>query len=464
MCATNPGCVLGIILFVSAILVPLVPSYADIVFGEGLLEPNSLAVAVNGRLQAVGLRDEIRLGYRDGRFDQCAEFLEVVSKSSPGLPPAGVMLVWMHLEVGRINDARLALDKVAAQHLDDPQVTMTLGQVALSEKRLADAAAQVERAVNLQLPDCWSVTENHDFACCAMDTLAAVYEQQNRWKNTSPTLASLIKLNSATVGYRIRLARSQYLSGQRQEAKSTLIEAARIAKATGELDEPLVTSLALGGFSLHENDTDTAATLFRDAMSTNPTDPRPFYAMARLELSLGRAESALHIIDSFQDQEMNIGIFDAVPGDANMLLGNFGQASRIYKAILDRGPDCNVTRQAIVLVLLGEQSNELQQEAKERAQELALQQPHDATALALLGFVHLQLGQPELAKPLLLRAVEISPQMSADVVYFLAELAALDPEGSTDAKRLLVAARQGSRGVFLSKFRADLLAAKLGVE
>ncbi len=77
--------------------------------------------------------------YRKDDIPKCQDYLAKLAQQNPALPAPELVVVWLLLGDRKVDDAKNRLERLAASLPHDPQVALTLGQLAIAERRFADA-------------------------------------------------------------------------------------------------------------------------------------------------------------------------------------------------------------------------------------------------------------------------------------------------------------------------------------
>ena len=88
-----------------------------------------------------------RFGDRD--IDGCRAILERGRNNNPKLPPPGVMMAMLWLNVNQLLPARAELEQTTAKFPTDPEAYLMLADLAFQDRRVTDSAVLFDRATQL---------------------------------------------------------------------------------------------------------------------------------------------------------------------------------------------------------------------------------------------------------------------------------------------------------------------------
>ena len=395
--------------------------------------------------------------YSEGKLDECRQALSKLRESNATLPQPDLVIVWLLLSNRKLADAKSRLESLAALVPRDPQVTMTLGQVAIAEQRFADAAAHLERAALLQLPEVWSQKQRNEFASKVFQCLAMTYERQGRWADVKPILLSLVQLDPKDPSYLVRLALAHFNLSETKEAKALLENVARITGGATPA-QLLLAEVAFAAGRMSE-----AEDAINDARKMHPANFNVQLWHAEWSLYHGKCEEAEESLSLSQQLGESSSRFWVPRGQLLLMKGEFSESVQAFRNALtqvakenDQGREVAINNLLAIALTCAQQDPE-NAEAISIAEKNALEHSTDPLLVGTLGWIYLKGGKSDEAKQLLVRAAEMSKQITSDLSFFLAELHYATNEPDT-AKPFLQAAMEGSKGIFVMKACATKLA------
>jgi tetratricopeptide (TPR) repeat protein len=442
------------------LLQPMMPCcFADVVIGNRA--PVSVSAWALEQLGEEGSYfDQASLLFSEGKLDECRERLAKLKSANQTLPHPDLVVVWFLLAQRKLADAKLELELVAAKHARDPQVGLTLGQIALADGRLADAAAQLERTALLPLPSVWDVAECERFARLTLETLTLTYERQQRWSDAKSTITTLIQFAPNNPNYLIRLASAHFQLNETTQTKELLNQAAFVNGGATPAD------LLLAEIAFAARRFDDALAAIDEAHRKHPLNPNVHLWYAEWALVRRHWKEAEQALTRARDLGERSSRYWTPLGQLFMMKGQYDQAVPAFREALlrmsdetDRSRQC-VLANLLAIALVCENADPTFAEPLAIAENNATDYPKVPDFVGTLGWLHLKCERPENAKALLLRAMELNPRISSDLSFYLADLyAALDDR--VLANQFLDAALENDQGIFVLLERATQLSCEL---
>lgn len=402
--------------------------------------------------------------YIDGNLEKCHEVLSKLRATNAGLPQPDLVIVWLQLKDQKLALAKSRLEKLSAAVPRDPQVALTLGQIALAEGRLADAAAQLERTSLLQLPAAWPLEQREAFARTTLDTVAVTYERQARWQDVKAILSTLIAMGDSDLQYTNRLARAHYNLGELDQTKALLTKVA--TRNAGALPMPLL----MADLAYSSGRIDDADKAIKQAIELHPDNAEVQLWWAEWSLMSKDVEAAERALATAQQLGQNSARFSLTLGQCRLSQSNYAEAIKAFRqAALELESIKQPYRTAVATNLLalalvcsadGDQAN--REEAVAIAEQNALAYSSDPMHVGTLGWIYFKLGRPAEAEPLLRRALELNAQVPSDLSFFVADFYAQASDKREVAETFLKAALESSHGIFVMRPLANKLSATMG--
>ncbi len=407
------------------------------------------------------LNEAIKL-YRSGDTERSVQKLEELRKTDVSLPPADLVLVWLLLADRKVPEAKHKLEELSARQPQDAQVALTLGQVAVSENRWADAAAHFERAATMPLPNAWNEQQRKSFAWTVLDLSASVFEQQQRWADAQRMLAAVRQLSPQNPHVLIRLARTHYRMNSPDETNKLLDEVEKIDRGATPA------AILRAELAFEAGRMDEAAKAIEAAEQAHAKNPLTQLWKADWRLFNRDPQGALAALDQAKALGAQASDYLLPRGQALLMKGDYASAVDILQRALEEvGKQNDLRRQAtaghlLAMALACRDSKAVPQQAMDLAQRNALEFSADPVMVGLLGWLCAKRGERTEARLLLNRALDLSPHVTADLSFFLADFYARDPQHLKEARTFLTAALDGTQGVFLMRGKAIELSKTLG--
>ncbi len=185
---------------------------ADIV--RQLLEP--IVTDLGPKYQAV--QDAV-VRFRNRDVDGAHELLKQAHQAQPELPPGDIMLATLLLSANQVGAARTALEDAVKDHPEDPDAYLALGELALRERQIAEAALLYEKANQLTKDYGKNPKRKDHMMSRSEGGLAAVAEARLDWKKAAELLQSVKQRLPDDASIHQRLARAIYKSGDASAEK-----------------------------------------------------------------------------------------------------------------------------------------------------------------------------------------------------------------------------------------------------
>lgn len=384
------------------------------------------------RTTVSGAQRELELAlthFREGRPDDCLAALQAGRKLAPTLPPAELMFARLLVKSGNAPEALRRLDRLAMTESAEPEVFVTLGELALQQGRLTDAWLQFEHAASTPPPTKWDAQRLTAFRNELSQRQGETAERREDW-----TAAEQI-----------------YRDWSGREPKSA----------------PAL--LGLGRALLAQNQIEPAVELFRQARQIDPQTPAAESVVAlifarrndeRAEVWFGKAiasdivdvpirlEFAHWLIERDRAAEAETQLA-AMPGDsaadprrqflrglAARCRGDLDAAQNLFATLQRDNPADWAAANQLALVLIERTDEALRVRAAQLAEVNLKQSPDRATALATAGWVQLRLGDLAAAEKLLQQSLTAATPAPATRYYVSRLLAAQGRTAEAEKWRL----------------------------
>jgi tetratricopeptide (TPR) repeat protein len=437
------------------------PANADVVSLLPQTSPIPQAAKDQLRRHESPVLDEAIKLFRSGDTEHSVQKLEELRKTDISLPPTDLVLVWLLLADRKVPEAKHKLEELSARQPQDAQVALTLGQVAVSENRWADAAAHLERAATMPLPNAWNEQQRKSFAWTVLDLSASVFEQQQRWADAQRMLSAVRQLAPQDPHVIIRLARTHYRMNSPDEANKLLAEVEKLERGATPA------AILRAELAFEAGRMDEAAKAIEEAEQVHAKNPLTQLWKADWRLFNHDPQGALAALDQAKELGAQASDYLLPRGQAMLMKGDYASAVDVLQSAREElGNLTDSRRQAtathlLAMALACRDSKTVPQQAMDLAQRNALEFSADPAMVGLLGWLCSRRGERAEAQLLLNRALDLSPHITADLSFYLADFYARDPQHLKEARTFLTAALEGTQGVFLMRGKAIELSKKL---
>ena len=374
-------------------------------------------VAANLLGRGVQVFHEARTAFQNGEHEECAAILEGLRREDRGLPPKELILVWMLMSDGKLAEAKKTLERVAALYPNHPQTSLTLGQIALSERRFADAAALLEKAVSVSMPTEWNADQQKRFALQGLDTLAQVYSAQGRWKSEKQTLEAALNLERNS-RRSIRLARALVSLAEFESAEQLLK-----GVVSRDISLPAV-PLLMAKIAFQAGKKDRVGGFLDRALKEIPEDEEA--RLWNLEWALVERdfEKASRLVDQLAGKADDSEILRL----RGLLQNAKGQRLKaiplLEKALESETASSNLPTKVQLLSIKtwdAIESSDKLPAILEQVEGLALKHPSNGNVLSLLGWIYGISSRPEEAELMLARGAQLSSTLTPDQGFYMAD-------------------------------------------
>jgi tetratricopeptide (TPR) repeat protein len=272
--------------------------------------------------------------FAQGDPDGARQPLAAAYQANNRLPPPDILMARLYGAVNDLDHVRKSLERAVTEAPQDPEASISLGELAFSQNR--DAEAEPLFAKGLEL--CKTYTANpvrqRVLRVRGLAGTAAVYERGGRWDDAEQAIAKWIEIDPQNSQAHTRLGRVQFEQGKYKEAYATFTE---LYERDDSVPRPEVNMALLyeqasqqpGREELHAN----AEKLMKLAVERVPNDLETRLAAAqwglefgRLDLAKSNAEAALKIDPDSLPAQMAVGVVARNEGDLDLAEDLFEQA------------------------------------------------------------------------------------------------------------------------------------------
>ena len=392
-----------------------------------------------------------RFGDRD--IDGCRAILERARNNNPKLPPPGVMMAMLWLNVNQLLPARAELEQTVAKFPSDPEPYLMLADLAFQDRRVTDSAVLFDRATQLTAAFDENPKRKRDFEIRCHAGTAAVAEARQQWETAQKFLKSWIGLDPDNAGAHFRLGNVLFRIGDEKAALAEFQEARKLdAKA-------LQPELALARLYDEDRKKDVAKKWIELALKAAPQDPGVLLAAAQWYQGQSDLETAKGITEKVLAQDAKSLDGKIVRGVIARVARDYATAEKFFTEAHVQSPGNFAASNSLALVLIESESKESQQRAVEMAEANAARyrenSPQQVNALTTLAWVYYKLGRREDAEKIL-DQIARNNALTSDGAYYAAKL--LADRGEKDRARKILEEVLTNEAVFATRPDAmDLL-------
>lgn len=349
--------------------------------------------------------------FHASRIDECLTLLQTAVDQFPSLPPADLMLARMYLRTGNGQQALHRLDRLAVEHPRHPEVFVSLGELALSQGRLADAWLQLTHAAEIEPPSAWDPSRVFSFRRELAQRMGEAAERRLDWSAADQVYRSWLEQEADSVPATLGLARSRLAQSQFDEAIE-LFRSAR-AKDPSVPSAEGVAALFFGRLGDHRQ----AGPWFERAVAAPDVLPAIRLDYVRWLLDRERPEDALSQLEALPDTQETRQSRHFLRGIAAREQGDLATAEAELSAAQRMQPLDWAASDQLALVLIEDVDEAKRVRAWQLADANLKQSPNRPQALATAGWIQLRLGDLANAERLLQQSLQSGPPLPSTRYY-----------------------------------------------
>ena len=392
-----------------------------------------------------------RFGDRD--IDGCRAILERARNNNSKLPPPGVMMAMLWLNVNQLLPARAELEQTAVKFPNDPEAYLMLADLAFQDRRVTDSAVLFERATQLTTAFEENPKRKRDFEIRCNAGTAAVAEARQQWDSSQKFLQAWIALDPDNAGAHFRLGNVLFRLDQEQAALAEFQEARKLDA------NALQPELALARLYDEDGKKDVAKKWIESALKAAPDNASVLLAAAQWYLGQNDLKTAQLIAERVLTQDAKSLDGKIVRGVIARVARDYATAEKFFNDAHLQSPGNFAASNSLALVLIESESKEAQQRAVEMAEANAARyrenSPQQVNALTTLAWVYYKLGRREDAEKIL-DQIARNNALTSDGAYYVAKL--LSDRGEKDRAKAILEEVLTNEAVFATRPDAmDLL-------
>jgi tetratricopeptide (TPR) repeat protein len=365
-------------------------------------------------------------------------------RPNPELPSAHVLMYQILSEMNQTNAARFELEVAVHEGRSDPEPYVILGNLALSERRIAEAAMDFDKSQAL-LKAYTNAGRKGAIELQILSGIAQVAEFREDWKEAETGLRAFLEKSPKDLLARQRLARCLFWQNKVQEAYKVLKDAKALdrenaAKPGGREQFSTPEAIMAGYYDQVEgcgSTTGSAETWYKAALRKAPNDLPTRLEVAMWALSHG----TLDLVKEQADAALKIEAADnALPEKdrkysrssvGRMLRGlialwekDWLTAEKYFQTVVLEDPNDLVARNNLALALVEQDDPAKKQRALDYAKANYGDRNSTSDALWTLSWVYYRRGAFDLAGLAVEQAVKATKYKvtNADAATYLAHI------------------------------------------
>jgi predicted Zn-dependent protease len=387
-----------------------------------------------------------------GNLDETKRILDEQRKANPVVPPVELLLAGLFYGVGNSDAGLQTLEQVALKYPDYPGVFFAFARLAISQRRMTDAQALLEKAQRTLAGKKLAAEELEHFNVMLYESSIDIAMNQKQYDEVRKTVDKLKAIRADDSKINLTQAELDFID---KDYKSSFARLQDFHKANPNSVLPEL--VMASWFQQQANDVETQNWI-RRAAEAYPDNASVQLSFANYALSIGDFPAANSAVKKVEEVAGEIAATVLVK--AKMAFANqaYGMAEVHYEKLAKAQPSSFDNTNMYALSLIESDSKEKQNLAISIAQRNFQQLPDNPIAQAAYGWVLLKAGETENAQTLLTRAAR-SPQLAPEIAFFLATL--MHQTGKSQQAKLILEPAMESKGLFLYRNAAAKLMSQI---
>jgi tetratricopeptide (TPR) repeat protein len=393
-----------------------------------------------------------------GRFmtsdiDGCKAILERVRSNNPKLPPSGVMMAMLWMNVNRLTEARGELEDTTNKFPADPEPYLILGDLAFQDRRITESSLLFNKATDLTKAFMENPKRKRDFEIRSNAGLAAVAEARRQWETARKHIDAWMALDPDNASARQRLGIALFQLGETDKALEQFRESKKLDPKS------LQPELWMARLYSDAKKRDVARKQIEAAVKAAPEDITVLLGAADWFLGQNDLEAAKTNADAalaLDEKNLNAKL---VRGTVARIARDYRGAERYFNDAHTQSPGNFAAANSLALVLVESEDRDARQRAVELAEGNVKMTRDNAAigpaALTTLAWVYYRVGRREEAERIFTQVMQ-SNQLPTDGGYYLARV--LADKGDKDKARQILEQILAGEPFFATRAEAvDLL-------
>ena len=388
-----------------------------------------------------------------GNNAETTRILTEQRKTNPAFPPVELLQAGLSYGIGDSAGGLKTLEEAAQKHPDYPGIFFAFARLAISQRRMTDAQALLEKAERkLKGQKKLTADEIQHFNALLYELTIDTASYNKDYDLVRQNVKKLLSIRPNNLKAKLTEAELEFVDENYQSSFSRLQELHKANPGT-QLPELVMASW----FQQQANKTETQKWI-RRAAEAYPDNASVQMAFANYALRNGDFPEANSAVKKVEDISGEIPATLALK--AKMAFANqaYGMAEIHYEKLAKIQPTSFDASNMYALALIESASEEKRKLALSLAQRNYQQLPDNPVAQAAFGWVLLKAGEAEKARILLTRAAR-SPDLAPEIAYFLATL--MHQSGKSQQAKLVLEPVMETNNLFLYRNAASKLMTKI---
>lgn len=362
------------------------------------------------------------------------------------LPAFDVFLAKLKVAYNYLPEALGILEQYANDHPEDPEVYLSMGELALKSGRTTDAWLQLSHAQRLIDREMLPAGRTTFVVPRLVEMRAAVAERRKQWVEAEQLYRKLQELKPDALYPTWRAGRVKVMAGELQAGYNMLGEAC--AKDSTLPPASLSIAQTLHDHSDWLKDPQKAIRLenwYKKAITETADVAGAWASYFKWLLLVDRPEDVVKRFDDVPEsirEEREVRLMRSL---AARYLNDFDLAERLLSEAHQANPDDLEIADQLALVLVESSDEAKRARALQIAERNLRQFPKSGPLIATAGWIQLRLGSTDIANQLLSQ-LATGGTLSSSTAYYVAEL--LEKVGRTQESKQLLKIAADSPGIF----------------
>ena len=373
---------------------------------------------------------------QQNRYPEAIKKLEAAKRKYPELSSPHVMMYNWAKQLNQANNARRELELAVRDRPNDPETFLILGDIALNEGRIAEAALDLDKAKQLVEKYSTNTDRKKVLQQFTTSSIAQLAEIRQDWKTAETLLRDFLQSDPKNLIALQRLARAQFQQGQAADAYATLKKSKDIDRENATKNktrEAVLTPEAIMAkfyFEFEGPQSETPEKWYRSALRKAPDDLPTrrevcIWALGRgmLPFAKEQAEAALRIEQADPALKgSNVGRM--LRGVVALWQKDWPEAEKNFQLVILENPSDMVAKNNMALALVEQDDPAKKQKALAYAEGNYRINNNNPDILSTLGWVHFRRGEFDTAAIALDGAIKASNGQvnNADTLTYLAHI------------------------------------------
>ncbi|MCC9643363.1 tetratricopeptide repeat protein [Rhodopirellula sp. JC740] len=420
------------------------------------------ASAISGSTQgnehaAQPLLDKAVEAFKSGDGQTAIQLLASAHAQHQDLPPGEVMFARLAFAAGKSNDGHNALQRAAASDGQDPEVWSMLGELSLSEGRVAEAEVLFQRS--LELVQTYSADQNRKkrLKAKAHAGLATIYQRWERLESAKTHLRDWIEIDERNEVAWNQLATVYFQLEKYDIAKQTLVNLNTFAK------QPTLPDTKMGRMYQAIGKHELAKRSMESAIEVGAEDLQTQIEVALWAMTSGEQDMMKQCVETAKALNADSPAVKAMDGTVERFEGDFESAEAVFGDLHRDNPGSFDAVNGLALSLLSQNDEKKATLALRHAEMLVktntdLKTQKGRAAAATYAWALMKNGKSKEANAVIRQAVQAG-EFSPEVGYFAAVI--FESVGELQLAKQFIQAAMNSSVAFPQKEEGQALLERL---